>query len=80
MSVLVALEGDLEAWNATSGVLVETARQIALAIDSGPSDRELGVLSRELRQLVQAIRAEHPSKAPSEVDRFLASIQADDFR
>lgn len=72
-----ALEADLSLWGATSGVLAQTARQIAAQLDSGASGLIDG--SRELRQLVKAIREQHPGTGTGEVERFLADIAAEGF-
>lgn len=73
-----ALEADLSLWGARPGVLVHTAREIASRLDGDVSHQDLAKLSLELRQVLKAIR-EQNAGGPSEVDRFLASITADEF-
>lgn len=70
-----ALEADLSRWGASDGVLAHVAREIAARLDWSGLDVDL---SRELRMLVKAIR-ETAGTSPSEVERFLAEIQADEF-
>ena len=79
-SILTALEADLSAWGVTSGVLAQTARLLASQLDEATAERTIVELSRELRQVVKQIRETMPPAGESEVDRFLASIQADGFR
>lgn len=70
-----ALEADLRAWGAEDGALSQVARRIASGIDTGAL--EVTDASRELRQLVKAIR--EGATSPSEVERFLSEIQWDGF-
>lgn len=77
-STLEALEADLAAWGRPPGVLVEVARRLAAELDREPTANEAAVLSRELRQVVRAIRDSTLGR-PTELDRFLAEIQAEGF-
>jgi len=79
MTATEALEADLRAWNNPSGVLVHAARQIAAAIDSGPTDQDLTRLSIELRQLIKAIREANPVATTTDLDRFLDVVRATEF-
>ena len=78
MSTLEALEADLRLWGDPSGVLVQTAREIAAAIDSGPSPQELTRLSTELRLLLKAIKDELRPRT-TELDEALSRLRATEF-
>lgn len=73
-----ALICDLRAWGVMSGVLAETALRVAQALDDGNVDLVDG--SRELRQLVKAIRDANPGGGDSEAARLLEAVNVDAFR
>ena len=78
MTTLEALEADLSLWGDPAGVLVQTAREIALAIDRGPSPQELTRLSTELRLLLKAIKDELRPRT-TELDEALSRLRATEF-
>ena len=76
--VLAALEASLAEIGGAPGVLAETARAVAMAIDEGPTPQELAKLSLELRQLLKDIRAQSRPQT-TELDTILDRLRATEF-
>jgi hypothetical protein len=63
-----------------SSTLAAAAVELARRLDDGPTDREAAAVARELRlALIELHRRAGGDIAPSETDRFIATISAPSF-
>ena len=61
------------------GTLAQAVLDLARRLDAGPGDRTAVELAREIRVALRELRALAGKEATSDLDKFLAGVQAEAF-
>lgn len=78
MTVSESLERELDAWGVGHTTLAASARLLAAQLDAGPTERDLPLLTTELRQILKALEGQRKAQA-TELDAFLQRVSAPEF-